>query len=51
MPDNMDKYSWKRITAGDNVFSTHERIQVDKDKFEVLFFEMAELDTSILAKK
>lgn len=50
MPENFEKYSWKRISGCEKIFSTCERIYVDPKKAEAMFFEMAELDTSLLAK-
>ena len=51
IPSKLEKYSWERIAGGEKIFSTSEKIYVDQDKPEVLFFEMAERSTSLLAEK
>lgn len=51
IPKTIEKYYWERIAGGEKIFSTSEKIPVDQDKIEVLFFEMAEPRTSLLAKK
>jgi hypothetical protein len=51
IPSNLGKYYWERITAGEKIFSTEEKIDVDQNKIEALFFEMAECSTSLLGKK
>ena len=50
VPENIEKYSWKRVAAGEHIFSTHEHIDVDAEKFEALFFEMAEPWTTLIEK-
>ena len=51
IPKTLEKYYWERIAAGEKIFSTSERIPVDQDKIEVLFFEMTDPRISLLAKK
>lgn len=51
IPSSLDKYYWERIANGEKIFSTQEKINVDKNKIEALFFEMAECSTSLLGKK
>lgn len=51
VPKNIEKFYWERIAGGEKIFSTNERIPIDQDKIEALFFEMAEIKTSLLAKK
>ena len=51
IPSNIEKYCWERIANGEKIFSTQEKIDVDQNKIEALFFEMAEATTSLTIKK
>lgn len=51
IPSNMGKYYWERIAGGEKIFSTLEKIDVNENKVEALFFEMAEASTSLSVKE
>ena len=51
IPSNLGKYYWERIAGGEKIFSTEEKIDVNENEIEALFFEMAESSTSLLGKK
>ena len=51
IPSSLGKYYWERIANGEKIFSTQEKIDIDENKIEALFFEMAECSTSLLGKK